>query len=402
MKKLLALFIFATANLVAENLLRIELQGNGFVDETVVYFDPGSSDNFVNTEDAVKLFSSAPGVPSIYTIENSQCLSINVKNELNADKIVALGIKSQAATSYSITAADFDSFEPSSNIFLQDVQEGLLIDLKSSNSYQFNLPVGDIQNRFNLLFNPAVKLYSTVLDCANQGTIEIEYPSNHLANIVLKDENNVTVTSLTGFNGFTTIGPVASGNYIANILTIGGTDVDYVTVSLGYSVDVYLNASSTFVPAGDPVIIYASVVNGTNHNWDFGDGTTISSTPLVNFVYTYNTPGTYTVKLNSSNGICTDEDSISIEVVNTTGFLASNKPGHVEMFLGRQSVLLSFAGASSARGDVKIYDMAGRLVKIIRDVPFTGSYSIDLSDVATGNYIITIGDELTRMIFTTN
>jgi gliding motility-associated-like protein len=52
-------------------------------------------------------------------------------------------------------------------------------------------------------------------------------------------------------------------------------------------------------------------LGASNYTWTFGDGGTSTST---NPAYTYTTPGTYTVVLLSSNGLCSDTHTLEIKV----------------------------------------------------------------------------------------
>jgi PKD repeat protein len=61
----------------------------------------------------------------------------------------------------------------------------------------------------------------------------------------------------------------------------------------------------------------------TGWNWDFGDG---SSSTLQNPVYTYNTPGTYTVTLTATDGAQSDTTSADIVVTNPLAITPTPNP----------------------------------------------------------------------------
>lgn len=396
-------FIFNTIFGFTENLLRMELNGNGFVDETIVYFGSENNDTFLPTEDAVKLFSSLPGVPSLYTIIDSNNISINAMGVLDQDKTISLAIKSQTATNYEIKATDFTSFDITSGLYLEDLEENITINLRNTPNYQFSLPVGDIQNRFLLHFRPAVRFITTQAGCDdNDGKVTIVYNSNEIVDLIVKDQDDNLITYLYSFNGTIDIDSLTSGNYIVYVGFNNYSTVDYFTIPNSKKVTVFLNTSTTNTTTNDPIIFFANIVNGINHNWSFGDGTNINSTNLLNTVHVYENPGTYLITLNSSNGECVGSDSIIVNIDNFSGFFNKSKNQLTEILLGRSSVTIKFLNVPELRGDIKLFDIAGRCVKYYRDVSFSGSQTFDLTDVSSGNYIICIGTSITRMIHTLN
>jgi len=73
-----------------------------------------------------------------------------------------------------------------------------------------------------------------------------------------------------------------------------------------------------------PLTVYftdTSTGNPTAWHWDFGDG---SSSVLQNPVYTYNTPGTYTITLNVTNGA--QNATMSANIVVTTPMVTTPTP----------------------------------------------------------------------------
>src|ERR1035437_814833 len=70
--------VFADYSHATTDALKIKIAGNGYSDETVIRFLPGSSVDFDECCDAWKLFPTINNVPSIFTkTSNGDALAIN-------------------------------------------------------------------------------------------------------------------------------------------------------------------------------------------------------------------------------------------------------------------------------------------------------------------------------------
>jgi PKD repeat protein len=87
-----------------------------------------------------------------------------------------------------------------------------------------------------------------------------------------------------------------------------------------------------------PLTVHFSDKSGgspTGWQWDFGDG---SYSTLQNPVYTYNTPGTYTVTLTATDGA--QSDTISADIVVTNPLAITPTPGPVRTPVVVQPILV--------------------------------------------------------------
>jgi len=396
----------------------MEIRGNNAVDETVVYFDPTATDGYNTTTDGIKILASLPGIPSIFTIADNQNLAINVLGNLNFDRYIPLGVFIQTGGQYNLVATDFSSFGPSAMIYLEDAVAGTMQNLRVNNTYSVQLAPGTYTNRFFLRIHPPLILTGIIPPCSVDlapvygiGKIVASFPSDSLtAYIQIEDENgNIFAMNIdpssgwpNGFNGTDTLFfMMNSGNYKATIIIDSFTIEEYVTIPENNHIEIDLNATSLIIYVGEPIIFYSNIINGTLHSWDFGDGNTINSTNATNVSHVYTQTGNYNVILNSSNGICNSTDSLNIQVVGTSGFF-NNQTKSVEIILDRTTLNLVFTNTQEPKGDVNIYDITGRLTKRFRNVQFNGTQSFDITDINSGNYIVTIGNSITRMICTIN
>jgi hypothetical protein len=386
---------FNNSNVV--DLLRMEVQGNGFANEMVIYFDPTANDAYEVNRDATILFSPVAGVPNIFSVVDNNDLSINVMGELNIDKSVAVGLKIQTAGSYSLVLTDISSFAPSVTVYLEDTLTGALINLRNQTSYTVTLPVGIYESRFKLHFHPAITFSTTNETCnGGDGSLIMNYPSSQTFDIVIKDANGNVVNSQNAINGQQTIPNLFAGNYLAEITLGIAPDlyyaVDYFTISSGNSinanistntnsVDIYLNPTVTFL---------ASAQGATSYNWNFGDGTILTNGP-ANVSHTYTQAGNFTASFVATNGICTDSVTTFIEVVNTTG-ISNPLLNNISVINTGQTLNVRF-GEINEIGTVEMFNLIGERVFFKERVSLTGALEINLATYANGQYLLKVNSK---------
>ena len=115
-----------------------------------------------------------------------------------------------------------------------------------------------------------------------------------------------TFTPTVGQTTYTVTGTDANGCVNTDNITVTVTDMPYAelipdvtTGSSGLIVNFENNSSVT-----------------SNYFWDFGNGDNTTTTSLISTSSTYNDPGTYTVILSATNGVCTDYDTVQIVISN--------------------------------------------------------------------------------------
>lgn len=376
------------------DLLRMEVQGNGYANEMAVYFDPTANDFYEINRDATLMYSPIPGVPNIYTIVDSVDLSINVMGEFISDKMVQLGVKIQSAGNYDLVLTDISSFPPSVTVYLEDTQLDSMINLRNQNSYNVALPIGNFKNRFVLHFHPAVSFTSSAETCVgNDGAVLLNYPSVQTFDVLIKDANGNLVTSYVGINGQQMVNNLVAGNYIADMIFGIAPDLyfasDYFTVSGGNAILASVTSSQNVVDIlNNTSISFNAIAPGaTSFNWNFGDGTIITNGP-ANVLHTYTQEGNYTVTFEATNGICNDTVQNLISVVNTTG-ISSNGNNLIDIITYGDRVNLNFK-ALSGLGSIEIFNLIGERVYLQEQVTLVGNKQINLSHLAVGNYLLKI------------
>jgi hypothetical protein len=162
-----------------DNIIRLEVSGNGYTDEMVFRFLDEATPGFDSDWDAHKLFGSVPEAPAIYSSENGM-MAIN---SLPATNTLPFGVKAGTPGVFTITATETSDF---SEIILEDMITGITTDLKSS-SYTFNYDL-NFEDRFivqtqlaSVTQNPLdlIRIYS------NNHDIYVYVPANTRGNIMV-------------------------------------------------------------------------------------------------------------------------------------------------------------------------------------------------------------------------
>jgi hypothetical protein len=377
------------------DLLRMEIQGNGFANETAIYFDGNAADEADINRDATLIFSPTDGMPNVYSYISQTPLNINVMGSLNSEKVVPLGVKIKTAGTYNLIATDMSSFSPSVIVYLEDIQTGSIINLRTNPSYQITLPVGEINNRFFLHFHPAVVLDPINESCAgNDGKLQINYPSSNSVNMVIKDENGNIVHTQNNFSGSTIINNLAAGNYVAE-MSFGlapntYTTADYFSIAEGNDVAAQLTASAFSVDmnANTNVNFTATAQGATSFNWNFGDGQILNNGP-ANVSHAFTQAGAYQVTFEASNGICNSVAGTIIEVTNATGLTAISNSNLKVSAVGSK-VIVRFGNNIEGTANIEIINMLGEVVAQTQNVAMKGTREIDLPNIAAGQYLVKI------------
>ena len=170
------------------------------------------------------------------------------------------------------------------------------------------------------------------------------------------------------------IQPTAAGNYSCIITPAQGSSCNF-TLNYNYvpsTVNATFNVLDTLL-CNDKQISFGAVVSGTSNAvdylWQFGDG---SSSTLANPVYTYTTPGNYTVSLTVTNPIsgCQAFASQMISVLNSP---TPQITGDFDVCSGTPAVLNASGGNGSFLWN-------------------TGASSSSISVFSPGNYTVTVTD----------
>ncbi|MFZ4706341.1 MAG: T9SS type A sorting domain-containing protein [Bacteroidales bacterium] len=207
------------------DLVRLQVSGNGFIDEAVVRFLPEATAEFDGSYDAYKLFGDADGAAQLYSL-GSTPLAINTLPETST---VPVGMRVSTEGVYTIAATEVNGF---SAISLEDTKTGTFTDLLKV-SYSFSYFPGENEQRFVLHFG-SLSISETENSFANifsyQKTAYINLKGQVKGDIYIYNISGHLVASVLSAHGSNRVDLDNTGNYIVKVIMDNATVVRKVFV----------------------------------------------------------------------------------------------------------------------------------------------------------------------------
>lgn len=195
------------------NMIRLEVSGNGYADEAVVWFLPEATAGFDGQYDAHKLFGDVAEAAQIYSSGNT-ALAINTMPETPA---VPVGIHAGANGTYTIKATEINNFF---NVSLEDTKTGVFTNLLKD-SYTFSFATGENEQRFILHFGslsvkeqgkPVANIYS------HQQTVYVDIKEQVNGEIQIYSMNGELVATATATKEINKITLTNPGVYVVRLV----------------------------------------------------------------------------------------------------------------------------------------------------------------------------------------
>jgi hypothetical protein len=204
-------------------------------DETAVGFYQDAQNGFENY-DSHKMFSN--DAAQLYSLTNDlEKVAINGQTLMtaNEERVIDLGFKTITAGTFTLNATNLNDFDPSISVYLEDVQQNVIQDLRQSATYTFSSAIVDDVNRFkihfgNMITSVPTHTESAVSAYAVNNTIFVSTPKTAivkvydvLGNLIMNQQ------SAQGLNKLQM--NVETGIYIVNIQTATETTTKKVMIS---------------------------------------------------------------------------------------------------------------------------------------------------------------------------
>jgi hypothetical protein len=174
---------------------------------------PGFDENF----DVGKIFG-LDEAPQIFTEISGKKLSINAIPAVEEDDVIPVGFECQTSAVFTLEATGMDGFSGDVEFYLEDLQEGIIVNLKENPVYAFTGGGTGTQERFRLhlgnpeavgepVFNP-VRIYTVngeihILNLPKGNTSVYVYDllGRQVASWQINEENSfrMKVETITGY-----------------------------------------------------------------------------------------------------------------------------------------------------------------------------------------------------------
>jgi hypothetical protein len=187
---------YKSANTV-DNVLLLTVEGNNRADQTYVRFEANATENWDGEWDAAKLYG-VPSAPQLYTkAPDGRMLSINSTPWKNEQINIPLSLKVGADDIYTISLSEA-TINESSNIWLKDLTDGTMYDLRENPNVNFIQSPENSADRFMLIINAI-----TGISDPDVNNIRIfSYGDKVFVNVPNTDELLISVEDILGRNVF--------------------------------------------------------------------------------------------------------------------------------------------------------------------------------------------------------
>ena len=206
--------LFKNTGEVVPNLVRLEVSGNNYKDETVVRFLPLATAEFDGSYDAYKLYGDVAEAAQIYSFGSTE-LAINSLPETD---IVPVGVKAGVSGTYIIAATEINNLQ---YVTLEDTKTGIFTELAKS-AYSFFFNPGEDELRFKLHFS-ALGITDNQSEAANiysyQKTVFVNLKDQVKGDIYIYNISGQLVASVISASGMNRIYLANTGNYIVKVVS---------------------------------------------------------------------------------------------------------------------------------------------------------------------------------------
>jgi hypothetical protein len=214
------LSIAAISKSTVDNTLILKASSNSSYDIMRIHFMDEATSGYDNMWDAYKLFSTAIGVPQIYTPTGLDMLATNA---MEATQMVPMHFKSATSGNFTIEAIETSNF---SEVYLQDLVTSEVTNLLASN-YSFDYTEGENQSRFIIHFAPVgINQISnaTVNIWSLDNNIMVNVPSNVTGEIAVYNMmgQQVVRTDIAGTETQIKVSDVNT-NYLVKVISESNT-----------------------------------------------------------------------------------------------------------------------------------------------------------------------------------
>ncbi|MBI1193706.1 MAG: hypothetical protein GC205_11115 [Bacteroidetes bacterium] len=309
-----------------DQMLKLDVSGNGFMDKTQVYFKEGASAAFEPMDNDARKRDSNHNQPTLFTAVDGEQIGINGQAPLaEGPRVIPMGLKPGQNGTFTVSVNMVEGFPASARILLEDLATGTVQDLVQNPSYTFTMTTSEAAERFLLHFVPGATINAIAADCeGSNGQLDVNLGSYSVGSTSIAWDSYRLEHAGAGV--------IASGIPSGSELSFSGLtagDYQLVLASGSYEATEALQieqplvatagfeAAGTEFYVGEPVQLLDRSEGSAEYRYDFGDGTIL--TGEASPAYTYAEAGSYPVSQEvwSTDG-CLDQNTQTITVMQRT------------------------------------------------------------------------------------
>lgn len=170
---------------------------NEFTKETILAFNPFTSDGYDNAMDAVSADDNLTN-DVYFSLTGSEKSFVITTLPFDINKRIPFTLKAGSQATFKTTVSDIINFNEAENIYLYDNVSGIYHDIKNT-SFELNLPAGIYQNRFEITFlNQALSVND---NSVKDNLLVLQNNSNQLLTILnssLLEIESIQLFDITG------------------------------------------------------------------------------------------------------------------------------------------------------------------------------------------------------------
>lgn len=211
-----------------ESILVLETSGNGVDSRTAIRFNQNATQDVDRLYDVYKIFSDSPDVPILYTKAAGANLAINTFSSTEGNEVVPVWFRAGLDGEYMIKASELETFEASVPVYIQDIETGILQDLRQNPQYGFTYKSGT-DKAFLVYFTDLPAFHASADNIhiyAESKNLHVDLPVSYLSkpgftvHIMVFDLNGQCIMKTIGDKLYNTITLTANRNiYLVKVIT---------------------------------------------------------------------------------------------------------------------------------------------------------------------------------------
>jgi len=133
----------------SDPMLLLKISGNNITTQTALRFSNDATSNIDRLMDMCKIMETTPQVPALYTICQGEKMVLNSLplSYIDADVTIPVYFEAGVGGNYQIDASEMDGVNPSVSIYLEDIPENYIQNLRLNSQYSFTYnTAGQVRN----------------------------------------------------------------------------------------------------------------------------------------------------------------------------------------------------------------------------------------------------------------